>query len=210
MVIFEAWLNCFHGSKHNIVALCKQQCLWIGYADHHKQSTININDNRGRNCWRHSLPSCRWDKLCIKKKKGMYLFQDLVVESWGSSEGLRGTVGGSRRSCLDTRGPSRPQPLTKWNFPLLLCKRASLCLRLIFIPSVYVTGTRRINQHLSFHVTVNVSCCTPPPPLHPLPPSPSPRSAVASAQLQSANQHCNSNEWNCLWGESVSDGGPDD
>lgn len=43
-----------------------------------------------------------------------------------------------------------------------------LGLGLIFIPSVYVTGTRRINQHLSFHVTVNVSCpssLAPPPPL---------------------------------------------
>lgn len=38
--------------------------------------------------------------------------------------------------------------------------------------------------------------------------SPSQCTVVASAQLQSANQYPYSNEWNCLWGESVSNGGP--
>lgn len=74
-----------------------------------------------------------------------------------------------------------------------------------------------INQHLSFHITVNVSgplslsLPSLPPSLISLPLSFSfPHGVVASAQLQSANQCRNSNEWNCLWGESVSDGGPDD
>lgn len=75
-----------------------------------------------------------------------------------------------------------------------------------------------INQHLSFHITVNVSGPLSLYPLSSLPPSfislplsfSFPHGAVASAQLQSANQYRNSNEWNCLWGESVSDGGPDD
>lgn len=46
----------------------------------------------------------------------------------------------------------------------------SLCFCLIFIYSVYVTGTMHINQHLSFHVTVNVS--DPLSPLSPIPPPP--------------------------------------
>lgn len=111
--------------------------------------------------------------------------------------------------------PSLSYSLTKWNFHFLVCKWVSpLCFCLIFIYSVYMTGTMHINQHLSFHITVNVSdpFLPPPPPPPPLPPAllSFPHSAVASAQLQSANQHRNSNEWNCLWGESVSDGGPDD
>lgn len=60
----------------------------------------------------------------------------------------------------------------------------SLCFCLIFIYSVYVTGTMHINQHLSFHVTVNVSD-----PLSPTPPSNSPPSlsplAVVSPLLPS-------------------------
>lgn len=55
--------------------------------------------------------------------------------------------------------PVVPVSRSLWlNGTFLSCFVNKPLLCLIFILSVYVTGTRRINQHLSFHVTVNVSC----------------------------------------------------
>lgn len=45
VTVFVACVNGFHGSKHNIVYLCKQECLWMGYEHQYKQSILNITDN---------------------------------------------------------------------------------------------------------------------------------------------------------------------
>lgn len=91
-------------------------------------------------------------------------------------------------------------------FHFRVCKWASHpCFCVVFIYLVYVTRTMPINQHQSFHFTVNVSQSTPllPPSLLSLWCSPS-----LSSQSDSNQQICrsNSNDRNCLWDESVSNG----
>lgn len=48
MVILVACVNCFHGSKHNIVYLCKQGYLWMGWEDQQKQPSLNATYGTGR------------------------------------------------------------------------------------------------------------------------------------------------------------------
>lgn len=46
MVVFVACVNGFHGSKPNIVYICKQECLGMGCEHQYKQSSLNMSDNR--------------------------------------------------------------------------------------------------------------------------------------------------------------------
>lgn len=45
IVVFVACVNGFHGSKPNIVDICKQECLWTGCEHQYKQSSLNMSDN---------------------------------------------------------------------------------------------------------------------------------------------------------------------
>lgn len=95
----------------------------------------------------------------------------------------------------------------KWNFHFLVCKWVSpSAFYLIFIYSVYVTGTMHINQHLSLHIAVNVPSrppprCRyqPPPPITVLQHSSNQRISTVILMSEIAYE-----------GESVSDGAPDD
>lgn len=81
VTFFVACVNGFHGSKHNIVYLCKQECLWMGYEHQYKQSILNMTDNRVAN----NHPSLRACTTVFKYVEKIYLFYT-VLQLWACFE----------------------------------------------------------------------------------------------------------------------------